>query len=293
MPGLRATLALAVATQKVADDTLAVATAGETEKEIAARRPSRWTCPAIRPKCAACWHKPCAAARSSSAAPSISWAAATAPARWCAARLAQILPQIYTRFSELPYRLTNEASAVKAALAGNTGNADLAALGVYRADGTLNDSHPLLSALRGRLPLVEQDHAPIAADACATNSSGRLSAGTATASKWVWPCCCAPPACRLIENGQVLTDPASPQVAELLTKEQRFRGLRVQGVRAELSIQDLMQIRTYIETIFGCARPALVAATLNNVLGEQLAAMNARAEAGQDLGHHCAVPAAP
>ena len=59
-------------------------------------------------------------------------------------------------------------------------------------------------------------------------------------------------------------------------------GLRVQGVRSELGIPELMQIRGYIETIFGtldarAARLPLVAATLNNALGGALTTMAGRA----------------
>jgi len=53
--------------------------------------------------------------------------------------LNQILPGIYPSFSEVTYRITNEESAVKAALNGNPTNTDLRNLGVYKADGTLNE----------------------------------------------------------------------------------------------------------------------------------------------------------
>jgi hypothetical protein len=41
--------------------------------------------------------------------------------------LPQLVPTIYSRFSELPHRIANEEAAVKAALAGNAANADLQA----------------------------------------------------------------------------------------------------------------------------------------------------------------------
>ena len=50
---------------------------------------------------------------------------------------------------------------MRAALSHNTSNADLRALGVYRADGELNQGHPLLAALRSQLPLADQDQEPI------------------------------------------------------------------------------------------------------------------------------------
>src|SRR5207248_4000637 len=76
-------------------------------------------------------------------------------------------------------------------------------------------------------------------------------------------------ACQLIDSGRVLTDPTDPETAQLLSKEQRFKALRVQGVRSELGIQELQQIRGYVEAIFG-TKASLVAATLNSVLAEKL-----------------------
>ena len=38
-------------------------------------------------------------------------------------------------------------------------------------------------------------------------------------------------ACRLIDNSQVIADPADLRVVDLLTREVQFRPLRVQGVR--------------------------------------------------------------
>src|ERR1019366_1570983 len=82
------------------------------------------------------------------------------------ATLAQpaLVPTIYSRFAEVPHRIANEEAAVKAALAGNAGNPDLQALGVFRADGSINEAHPLLSTLRGQLPLAEKDLPPKPAD---------------------------------------------------------------------------------------------------------------------------------
>jgi len=80
------------------------------------------------------------------------------------ATLAQLLPSIYPRLAEVPQRVSNETTAVKAALSGNSSNPDLRALGVYKADGTLNESHPLLSALRGKLPLAGQAQQPVNAN---------------------------------------------------------------------------------------------------------------------------------
>jgi hypothetical protein len=184
--------------------------------------------------------------------------------------LAQIMPTIYTRFHEAPYRLTNEVTAVKAALAGNTGNTDLQALGVFRADGTLNESHPLLTTLRGRLPLAEQDQQPIMAEGLRSDLERPPFGWDGNCAKVGLALLLRAAACRLIADGQVLTDPSDTQVADLLTRDQRFRTVRVQGVRSELGIPELMRIRGYMEVIFSAGRLSLVAATLNNALGEAL-----------------------
>src|SRR5262249_25077982 len=77
-------------------------------------------------------------------------------------------------------------------------------------------------------------------------------------------------ACRLIESSRTLADPASPEVLQALTKEARFKTVRVQGVKAELSVQDLQTLRGYVEAIYG-VNPSLVPATLPSVLGDKLA----------------------
>src|SRR5258708_17365745 len=71
---------------------------------------------------------------------------------------------IYTRFYELPHRITNEATAVKAALNDNASNSDVTALSVYKADGTLNETNVLVSTLKAPLPQAEDDRGTIMAD---------------------------------------------------------------------------------------------------------------------------------
>ena len=55
--------------------------------------------------------------------------------------------------ARLTHRVANEQTAVRAALASNVTNADLRALNVYRADGSLNEGHALVSALCLQHPL--------------------------------------------------------------------------------------------------------------------------------------------
>lgn len=218
-------------------------------------------------------------------------AAAESPGEAARTTLGQILPNVYLRFSEMPYRIINEATAVKAALGGNTANNDLKALGVYRADGTLNEGHPLLSTLRGKLPLPDQALSPVNANELRTTLEHPPFGWDGNAVKVGLALLLRAAACRLIDSGQTLTDPADPRVAELLTKEQAFKGLRVQGVRSDLSIPELLQIRGYMEAIFG-VKPPLVVATMNNELGTRLAHLASQAQSLQSwaLTAQCPLP---
>jgi hypothetical protein len=191
--------------------------------------------------------------------------------------LSQILPDIYPRFSEVTYRITNEETAVKAALNGNTTNADLRNLNVYKSDGTLNESHPLLSTLRGSLPQVSDDQGAMPADQLRSKFERPPFGWDGNCIKVGLALLLRASACRLIVNGRSITDPSAPEVLQYLTREQGFKTLRVQGIRTDLDLPQLQAIRGYIETIFG-VKPALVAATLNNVLGEQLTDIAKQAE---------------
>src|SRR5205823_642568 len=73
----------------------------------------------------------------------------------------------------------------------------------------------------------------------------------------------------------------------------KFRNLRVQGVRSDLTMGELREIRGYIEALFN-ARPALVQATLNTVLGEKLAESARQAQEIQSWATtaRCPLPAA-
>lgn len=275
-PGLRANLTLAVATAKVADETIGSAQTSAVEKEIA-RQAKAEDLPTLKDQVRRLLSTAVRGGQiffRGTAYQVADGESASAAAR---ATLSQILPQIYTRFAEVPHRLASEATAVRAALAGNMSNSDLVALGVYRADGTLNESHSVISALRGRLPLAEQDQTPAGADDLRSEFEKPPFGWDGNCVKVALALLLRAAGCRLIENGVIFTDPNAPAVVELLTKEQRFRGLRVQGVRSELGIPELMQIRGYVETIFSINRLPLVAATLNNALGQALATMASRA----------------
>lgn len=202
--------------------------------------------------------------------------------------LGQLLPSIYPRFAEVPHRLVNEATAVKAALSGSATNADLQALGVHKADGTLNESHPLVSTLRLHLPLVEQDQPPVLAADLRDSFEKPPFGWDGNTIKVGLALLLRASACRLIDSGQIFADPSDPRAADLLSKEQSFKGLRVQGVRSEVTIPELMTIRGYLEASFN-VRPPLVAASMSNALGEQLAGFAPRPRLAA-MGRGCPVP---
>jgi hypothetical protein len=195
--------------------------------------------------------------------------------------LSQILPGIYPSFSEVTYRITNEESAVKAALNGNTTNTDLRNLGVYKADGTLNESHPLISSVRGSLPQVSDDQGAIPADQLRSKFERPPFGWDGNCIKVALALLLRASACRLIVNGRTISDPSAPEASQSLTKEQSFKTLRVQGIRTDLGLPQLQAIRGYIESIFGI-KPPLVAATLNNALGEQLTEIADKAQRLKD-----------
>ena len=274
--GLRANLALAVATAKVADETIGSAHTTAIEKEIA-RQAKADDLPTLKEQVRRMLSMAVRGGQLFFRGTTYQVADGDSASAAARATLSQVLPQIYTRFAEVPHRLVSEATAVRAGLAGNMSNNDLQALGVYRADGSLNESHALISALRGRLPLAEQDQTPAGADELRSEFEKPPFGWDGNCVKVAVALLLRAGACRLIENGVLFTDPNLPTVLDMLTREQRFRGLRVQGVRSELDPRDLMQIRGYIETIFGITRLPLVAATLNNALGQALETMATRA----------------
>lgn len=269
-PGLRAKLALAVATEKIADDVIGSPQAGAAEQDVARQAKSK-DLPEHRKDVRALLGQAVRSGTVFFRGTAYQLAASDSVAGMVRATLSEVLPAIYPRFAEVPYRIADEEKAVKAALAGQTANTDLQALGVYRADGTVNEHHPLLSALRGRLPLVEQDQGAIPADSLRAEFEKPPFGWDGNCVKVGLALLLRMSACRLIESSRTLTDPASPEVLQALTKEARFKTVRVQGIKAELSAQELQTLRGYVEVIYG-VKPSLVPATLHAVLGDKLAA---------------------
>jgi len=194
-----------------------------------------------------------------------------------------LLPTIYSRFRELTHRVADEDKAVKAALAGNTGNPDVQALGVYRSDGTLNDSNALLSTLRGRLPLAEKDGGLMLAGELRDELERPPYGWDGNAVKVGLALLLRASACRLAENGKYVTDPTSADAVRLLTKELSFKALRVQGVGGSVDPATLREIRDWMEALFG-VKPALVAATIHSELGRALTALGERATTLDEWG---------
>src|SRR5207247_8172820 len=152
-------------------------------------------------------------------------------------------------------------------------------LGVYKNDGTLNDSDALISTLRGSLPQASDDQAAIPADQLRSKFERPPFGWDGNGIKVGLALLLRASACRLIVNGRTITDPNSPEALQYLTKEQSFKTLRIQGIRTDLGMQQLQAIRGYMETIFSFSvKPALVPATLNTVLGEQLTELARQAQ---------------
>jgi hypothetical protein len=154
-------------------------------------------------------------------------------------------------------------------------------LAIYKSDGTVNEAHPLLSTLRGRLPLADKDLPPIPAEDLRHLIEQPPFGWDSNAAKVGLAVLLRMSACRLVDNGKYITDPASPDAARLLSKDQPFRSLRVQGVQGDLDIATLKKVREHLEALFG-TRSTLVAATLHNELGAALTALAARAKALAD-----------
>lgn len=183
--------------------------------------------------------------------------------------LSHLLPEIYSRFGELPHRVVNEDVAVRAALRETTSNDDLQKLGVYTNEGLLNESCALLSTLKGKLPQAENDQGIINADTLRSDLEKPPFGWDGNAVKVGLALLLRAAHCRLLFDNKPWTDPRSPEVEQYLTKDLYFKRLRVQGVRSDLKSSELLAIRGYIETIFR-VKVTAVAATLNAELGKQL-----------------------
>jgi hypothetical protein len=195
--------------------------------------------------------------------------------------LGQLLPEIYSRFSDLPARLSDEVRTVRDALNHVTTNRDLEALKVYKADGTLNDGNPLISLLRSRIPQSGDDLGMLGADQLRQDLERPPFGWDGNWVKVGLALLLRASACRLVEKSISYTDPGNPEVLQMLTKDQRFKTVRVQSIKTDIGIKEQQQIRSAVETIFH-VKPPLVLAPLNEALKEQLQQLAAQAQALED-----------
>jgi hypothetical protein len=186
------------------------------------------------------------------------------------------LLEIYSAYADLPHRLHDDAKAVRDALNHVISNKDLEALGVFKADGTLNESSPLLSRLRSRIPLEKEDLGFVHADQLRQDLEKPPYGWDGNSVKVGLALLLRAGACKLFENGKTYTNPGDPNVLLCLTKEQRFKTVRVQGVRTEISMQDLIEIRKYVDDVFGI-KPQLILAVMDEKLKEQLQILHTQA----------------
>ncbi|HEU5377901.1 MAG TPA: BREX system P-loop protein BrxC [Ktedonobacteraceae bacterium] len=185
---------------------------------------------------------------------------------------------VYTLFQQVPHRITNEATAVKAALNDNNTNSDLQALKVYNADGTLNESSMLISTIKGLLPSAEGDRGTIGADELRQKLEQPPYGWDGNAARVGLALLLRASQCRLLENSSFLTDPHSQEVLDALTKASRFKALRVQGVRSDLKNSELLEARGRVQAVFGEKLP-VVATTFNSRLGDLLKGLQEQAQA--------------
>jgi hypothetical protein len=278
--GFRDALAAAAATDKVAGDVLARQQAAGSEGDVA-RQARQIDLPALKAEVRRLLGQAVRGSLLFFRGTVYQLAAGDNAGDAVRATLSQILPTIYPRFAEVTHRVGNEQGAVRAALAKNVTNVDLHALGVYRNDGELNEGHALVSALRTRLPLAEEDQPPLGAGDLRREFEAPPYGWDGNTVKVGLALLLRASACRLIESGQPITDPASPLADQVLTSESRFRTIRVQGIRSDLGPAQLRALRDQMRQIFAeiPGNAALVAATLNNLLGVQLAHLATRSEA--------------
>ena len=201
----------------------------------------------------------------------------------------QLLPLIYSRLSEVQHRVAHVEGAIKAALNGNYANMDIQLLNVVNSDGTLNPSSPLLSAVRGSLPLEHDARPPVEAVELRRRFEDPPYGWDGGAVTVALALLLRAGLAKLVVEGRTITDPQHPDAQLALTRDQRFRQLRLLGVRAELDPQQLIAARGFYETLFG-DRPPLVSATLNNALGARLDALNTRCAALQQWASAASFP---
>ncbi len=203
--------------------------------------------------------------------------------------IAQLLPQIYNRIGEVPHRVANLEGAVKAALNGNMTNMDIQLLNVVNGDGSLNLSSPLLSAVRGNLPLEHTDQPPLEAvelRKCFEDPPFGWDGGAVTVALALL---LRTSRVKLLVEGRIITDPQHPDAQLALSRDQPFKRLRLLGVRAALDPQQLIAARGFYELLFG-DQPPLVDAMLNNALGTRLEELQTRSAALQQWASAASFP---
>ncbi len=194
--------------------------------------------------------------------------------------LSRLLPDVYSRLPEVQHRVANEDGAIKAALYGSLSNSDIRSLGVLKADDTINESSPLLSALRGVLPLENSDRPALEALEIRRNFEDPPYGWDGNAIKVGLALLLRAGLCKLVVDGRAVTDPNDPEAHLALARDQKFRILRVWGVQSEVSQTQLQTVRGYLETLFN-VRSTINAATLNNAVGQALDEVLSRCTAVQ------------
>ncbi|MGH2409656.1 MAG: hypothetical protein ACRDGS_04710, partial [Chloroflexota bacterium] len=163
---------------------------------------------------------------------------------------------------------------------------------LYRADHTVNEAHPLLSTLRGRLPRAEKDQGAIFADELRQAIERPPFGWDGNAANVGLAILLRLSACRLLDNGKPITDPASADALRLLSKEQSFRSVRVHGVQADLEFETLKDIRDLIDDLFAL-KTTVVPATQHAALGTVLNDLGGRANAIAEWARTAQCPLPP
>lgn len=289
--GLRAELALAAATQKVADEILSSIRENGGAAEVA-RQARQIDLPALQESVGRLLGQSVRGGTIFFRGTPYHLAQGNSAGDAVVNTLSQILPNIYPRYGEVTHRIANEQNAVRAALSHNASNPDLRALGVYRADGELNQGHPLLAVLRSQLPLAEQDQEPINAGELRRRLEAPPFGWDGNCVKVGLALLLRESECRLIEEGAPINDPTDDAAVRVLTTENRFRNVRVQGVRSHLTPPELREIRDALRGMFTIPNnTAIVAPTLNGVLAEKLTELANRAENVQSWAATAGCPA--
>ena len=274
VPGLSAELALALATERVAQEVIDAPTLTDTPEKNIARAARQQDLESYKSKVRRLLGQAVLNATVFFRGTSYDLAPGAGAGAAMRALLAELLPQLYPRLIDLPQRITNVETAVKAALNNNTTNSDLQSLGIFRADGMLNDAHVLISTLRSRLPTDEQYQQSLPADALRTEFERPPFGWHGDVAKVGIALLLRAASCRLVDNSRTIADPADPDALLALTKDARFRTLRVQGVKSELTNDDLKAFRAAAQALFGetpgGVKLTLIAPTLHTTIGAEL-----------------------